>query len=88
MPIRICPSMQGGGGGSLAVVAAGAAADGIGDPAASVGSVDDVEPAVDATGSGDGDEEAGDVAGGGVPPPHATTSEALAIDGPRMHGSV
>jgi hypothetical protein len=91
-PIRICPSMQGGGGGSLAVGGAeaddGGAADGTGDPVTSVGSVDDEGPAVDAAGTGAGDEEGGDVAGDGVAPPHAPTSEALASDGPRRHGSV
>jgi hypothetical protein len=91
-PIRICPSMQGGGGGSLAVVDAeaddGGVADETGDPVASVCSVDDVEPAVDAAGAGAGDEEGGEAAGGGVPPPHAPTSEALPIDSPRRHGSV
>jgi hypothetical protein len=84
--------MQGGGGGSLAVVGFaaddGGAGDETGAPVASVWSVDDVEPAVDAAGAGVGDEEGGDVAGGGVPPPHAPTSEALAIHGPRRHGSV
>jgi hypothetical protein len=84
--------MQGGGGGSLAVLGAeaddGGAADGAGDPVTSVCSVDDVEPAVDAAGEGAEEEEGGDVAGGGVPPPHAPTSEALAIDGPRRHVSV
>ena len=77
--------MQGGGGGSLAVVDAGADNGGAGDeaedPVASVSSVD-------AEGAGAGDEEGGDVAGGGVPPPHAPTSEALAIDGPKRHASV
>jgi hypothetical protein len=86
-PIRICPSMQGGGGGSLAVVDVGAddggAADETGDPVASVGSVDDVEAAVDAAGAGAGDEEGSDAAGGGVPPPHEPTS-----DGPKRHASV
>ncbi len=84
--------MQGGGGGSLAVVDAaaddGGAADETGDPVASACSVDDAGPAVDAAGAGDGEEEGGDVAGGGVPPAHAPTSKALAIDGPRRHGSV
>lgn len=83
--------MHGGGGGSLAIVDAdaddGGAADGTGDPVTSVCSVDDVEPAVDAAGAG-AEEEGGDVAGGGVPPPHAPTSKALASDGPRRHGSV
>ncbi len=76
--------MQGGGGGSLAVVDAeaddGGAADGAGDPVTSVGP--------GAAGAGAGEEEGGDVAGGGVPPPHAPTSEALAIDGPRRHSSL
>ncbi len=89
-PIRICPSTQGGGGGSLAVADAegGGAADAAGDPVPSVCSVDDVEPAVDAAGAGAGEEEGGDVACGGVPPPHAATSEALAIDAPKRHTSV
>jgi hypothetical protein len=84
--------MQGGGDGSLAVVGVaadcGGAADESGDPVASVCSVDDAKPAVDATDAGAGDEEGGEVAGGGVPPPHAPTSEALAIHGPRRHGEL
>jgi hypothetical protein len=90
--MRTCPSTQGGGGGSLVVVDAeaddGGAADGTGDPVTSVCSADDVGPAVDAAGAGAGEGEGGDVAAGGVPPPHAPTSEALAIDVPRRHGSV
>jgi hypothetical protein len=66
----------------------GGAADGTGAPVASVCSVDDAEPAVDAAGAGAAEEEGGDATGGGVPPPHAPRSEALTIDAARRHGSV